>query len=93
MLTKKMSNTTMIFLATALTLGTACAALAAPDTDPKGGFRELGPGGVVGQGVNPVFHRSMHKAGGNASACKKYFGTYEPATGTYLGADNKRHPC
>jgi hypothetical protein len=38
-----LTKTSMIALATALTLGTACAALAAPDTDQKGGYRELGP--------------------------------------------------
>ena len=88
-----LTKTTMITLSAALILGTACAALAAPETDQKGGFRELGPGGVVKQGVNPVYHRSMHKAGGNAAACKKYFSTYEPATGTYVGADSQRHQC
>jgi hypothetical protein len=36
---------TKIALAAAITIGTACTALAAPDTDPNGGFRELGPGG------------------------------------------------
>jgi hypothetical protein len=68
-----------IALATALTLGTACAALAASDTDPKGGFRELGPGGTVKEGVNPVDHRSL-------VACHK-------GSKTYRGKDGKRHSC
>ena len=55
---------TKIALASAIAFGVAGAALAAPDTDPKGGYRELGPGGVVTDGVNPVFHPSMR--GGNA---------------------------
>jgi hypothetical protein len=57
---------TKIVLATALFLGTAGAVLAAPDTDPNGGFRELGAGGVVTDGVNPVFHPSMRSAARNA---------------------------
>jgi hypothetical protein len=88
-----MLTKTAIALATALTLGVASAALAAPDTDPVGGYRELGPGGVVKDGVNPVFHPSMHKAGGDAAACEQRFKTYDPTTGTFLGEDGKRHPC
>ena len=57
---------TKIALATTIALGTACAAVAAPDTDQKGGFRELGPGGVVTDGVNPVYHPSMRAAARNA---------------------------
>jgi hypothetical protein len=53
-----------IALATALTVGAASIAVAAPDTDPKGGFRELPMGGFVTDGVNPVYHPSMR--GGNA---------------------------
>jgi uncharacterized membrane protein len=68
-----------IALATALTLGTACTVLAAPDTDQKGGYRELGPGGVAQQGVNPVDHRSL-------VACHK-------GSKTYRGKDGKRHSC
>jgi hypothetical protein len=56
---------TKIALATALVLGAAGAALAAPDTDPNGGFRLLGPGGVVTDGVNPVYHPSMRSAARN----------------------------
>jgi BA14K-like protein len=89
----KMLTKTAIALATALTLGTACVALAAPDTDPAGGFREEGAGGIVKDGVNPAFHPSMHKAGGDAAACEQRFRTYDPATGTFLGEDGKRHPC
>jgi hypothetical protein len=54
---------TKIALVTALTLGTAFAALAANENDQTGGYRELGPGGVVTDGVNPVFHPSMRGAG------------------------------
>jgi BA14K-like protein len=87
-----MLTKTAISLVTALTLGTACAALAA-DTDPKGGFREEGPGGVVTDGVNPAYHESMHKPGGDAVACEKRFNTYDHVSGTFLGEDGKRHPC
>jgi hypothetical protein len=88
-----MLTKTAIALATALTLGTVCAALAAPDTDQKGGYREEGAGGIVTDGVNPVYHPSMHKAGGDAAACEQRFRSYDPASGTYLGDDGKRHPC
>ena len=51
---------TKIALAMALTIGTAYAALAANETDGEtGGYRLLGPGGVVRDGVNPVYHRSL----------------------------------
>lgn len=54
---------TKIALAAALTLGTAFAALAANENDgDTGGYRRLGPGGVVTDGVNPVFHPSMRGA-------------------------------
>jgi hypothetical protein len=84
----------MLALASALSLGMAAAALAA-DTDQKGGYREEGAGGIVTQGVNPVYHESMHKPGGDAAACEQRFRTYDPATGTgtFEGADGKRHPC
>jgi hypothetical protein len=62
---------TKIALATALALGTACAAVASPDTDQTGqtgGYRLLGPGGVVTDGVNPVFHPSMRADARNANA-------------------------
>jgi BA14K-like protein len=90
---------TKIALAAALTIGAACAALAAPDTDPTGGFREEGPGGFVTDGVNPVYHPSMRGAAGRAynyapdSASCARFKSYDPASGTYLGADGARHTC
>ena len=60
---------TKIALATALVLGTAGAVLASPDSDSNGGFRLLGPGGVVTDGVNPVYHRSLR---GHASDAYAY---------------------
>jgi hypothetical protein len=91
---------TKIALAAALTIGAACAALAAPDTDPTGGFREEGPGGFVTDGVNPVYHPSMRGAAGRAynyapdsASCAQRFKSYDPASGTYLGADGARHTC
>jgi hypothetical protein len=88
-----MLTRTRIALAAAIILGTASVAWAANENEDKGGYRELGPGGTVGQGVNPVFHPSMHKPGGDAATCEKFFNTYDPATGTYMGEDGKRHPC
>ena len=58
-----------IALATALTMATAGAALASNENDggnETGGYRELGPGGVVTNGVNPAFHRSL-RAGANSA--------------------------
>ena len=57
---------TKIGLATALVLGTAGAVLASPDSDATvGGYRQLGPGGVVTDGVNPVLHASLRNAARN----------------------------
>lgn len=64
---------TKIALAAALTLGTAFAALAANENDgDTGGYRRLGPGGVVTDGVNPVFHPSMRGAAAGNSAGNSY---------------------
>jgi hypothetical protein len=57
---------TKIALAAALAIGTAGAALASQDSDSYGGFRELGPGGVVTDGVNPVFHPSLRAGASGA---------------------------
>jgi hypothetical protein len=58
---------TKIVLAAALAVGTAGAALAGDQLDgDTGGYRLLGPGGVVTDGVNPVFHRSLRAQAGNA---------------------------
>jgi hypothetical protein len=58
-------------LATALTVGTACAALASNENDggnETGGYRILGSGGVVADGVNPAYHRSLRVHPSNAYA-------------------------
>ena len=57
---------TKIALAAALTLGTAFAALASNENDVTGGYRELGPGGVVTDGVNPVYHHSLRSTAGSS---------------------------
>ena len=43
----------------ALALGTAPLALAADHEDQGGGFRELGSGAIITEGVNPADHRSL----------------------------------
>ena len=78
-----MLTKTAIAFATAFTIGTACVALAAPDTDPNGGFRQEGPGGIVTDGVNPTFHPTMHREGGDAASG---YQTYDQAP---LWADGK----
>jgi hypothetical protein len=47
---------------TALVLGTAPLALAADHEEQSGGFRELGSGAIITEGVNPAYHRSLQKA-------------------------------
>jgi hypothetical protein len=46
----------------ALALGTAPLALAADHEDQSGGFRELGTGAIITEGVNPAEHRSLRDA-------------------------------
>jgi hypothetical protein len=60
---------TKIVLAAALAIGTAGSALASNENDggnETGGYRQLGPGGVVTDGVNPVFHRSLRAGASSA---------------------------
>jgi hypothetical protein len=79
---------TMIALATALTLGIASVALAAPDTDPKGGARTFGaPGSGATQGVNAAYHANA------AATCAKKYKSYDASDMTFLGKDGRRHPC
>jgi hypothetical protein len=69
MLTK--TKIVRMVLAMALTVGAAGAALASNENDggnETGGYRELGPGGVVTDGVNPAYHRSLRAHAGNAYA-------------------------
>jgi LTXXQ motif family protein len=47
---------------TALVLGIAPLALAADHENQSGGYRELGSGATITEGVNPVEHRSLQKA-------------------------------
>lgn len=46
---------------TALVLGSAPLALAAEHEDQSGGYRQLGSGAIVTEGVNPAYHRSLQK--------------------------------
>ena len=57
---------TKIALAAALAACTVGSALAANENEIVGGYRQLGPGGVVTDGVNPAYHQSLH-AGANNS--------------------------
>jgi hypothetical protein len=80
---------TKIALVTALTLGAASVVMAAPDTDPNGGYRELGPGGVVTDGVNPAYHPSMRRATPRGYAGE----AYGFAPGAAACVATKKHPC
>lgn len=83
-----LTKTTMIALATALTLGIASVALAANENDTPGGSRTFGgPGGGATQGVNAADHPKA------ASACAKKYKSYNPSDMTFLGKDGQRHPC
>ena len=53
---------TKIAVSAAILLGAAPLAVAAERDDQGGGFRELGSGAVVTEGVNPAYHRSLQKA-------------------------------
>jgi hypothetical protein len=58
-----------IALATALAIATAGTAMASNENDggnETGGYRLLGPGGVVTDGVNPAYHRSLRVHTSNA---------------------------
>jgi hypothetical protein len=66
-----MMTKTKLALAAILVLGAGSLAQAASDNDggnDTGGYRLLGPGGVVTDGVNPVYHRSLRGNAGNAYA-------------------------
>jgi BA14K-like protein len=84
----EMLTKTAIAFATALTLGIASVALAAPDTDQKGGARTFGgPGGGATQGVNSAYHANA------AVVCSKKYKSYDSSDMTFLGKDGQRHPC
>jgi hypothetical protein len=100
-------KSTIAFAAVAiLGLGAASAVQAGDiDRNDVGGSR-VGPLGqsMGGSAVNPVYHRSLRRAGGayayvvpnadNAAAsCEQRFRSFDPASGTYLGFDGLRHPC
>jgi hypothetical protein len=57
---------TKIALAAALAIGTVGAALASNENEDIGGYRQLGPGGTVTDGVNPVYHRSLRAGADNS---------------------------
>jgi hypothetical protein len=54
-----MLTKSIVTLAASIVLATASVAMAAENDDTPGGFRELGSGGTVTQGVNPVDHPSL----------------------------------
>jgi hypothetical protein len=60
---------TKIALAMAIALATVGTAMASNENDgDTGGYRLLGPGGVVTDGVNPVYHRSLRAHASNVRA-------------------------
>jgi hypothetical protein len=71
---------TKIALATALTIGAASVALASNENDTPGGYRELGPGGFVTDGVNPAYHASLRAKGANSYGYAPGVVTTKPKT-------------
>ena len=65
-----MLTKTKIALAAIIMLGAGSLAQASDNDggNETGGYRELGPGGVVTDGVNPAFHRSLRGNAGGAYA-------------------------
>jgi hypothetical protein len=63
-----MLTKTKIALAAIIMLGAGSLAQASDNDggNETGGYRELGPGGVVTDGVNPAFHRSLRGNAGKA---------------------------
>jgi hypothetical protein len=95
-----MLRKTKIVLAAACILAPACVALAANENDDSGGYRELGPGGFVTDGVNPAYHPSLRAPADNAygygpgsATCAQRFKSYDPTTQTYIGKNGVRHSC
>ncbi len=52
----------IVVVTAGLVLGAAAPALAADHEDQEGGFRELGTGATITEGVNPADHRSLRDA-------------------------------
>jgi hypothetical protein len=78
----------IVAIAAALALSVGSAAFAGEEnTATPGGFRELGPGGAVTQGINPAYHSAA------ATKCARQYKSYDPSTMTFVGKDGQRHPC
>lgn len=99
---------TALVLATALLLSSSAAFAdndSAQNPGNSGGFR-VGPlGNSMTSGVNPAYHRSLRgstaynaynyapETMGPAGPCAMRFKSFDPASGTYMGFDGRRHPC
>jgi hypothetical protein len=78
-----MLTKTKIALAAAAIVFSAGSVALASDNDggnDTGGYRELGPGGVVTDGVNPAYHRSLRDAAGNAFAYVPHYAAHKHTT-------------
>lgn len=64
-------------LATGLILGGALAA-----SNPGYGYYDDG-----------YYAQAPYAGGGNEEYCMQRYRSYDPASGTYLGFDGRRHPC
>jgi hypothetical protein len=46
-----------------------------------------------GYGYNPGYSVGYTSGGQDAAYCAQRYRSYDPASGTYLGHDGRRHPC
>ncbi|WP_243369101.1 BA14K family protein [Microvirga solisilvae] len=53
----------------------------------------LATGAIIGGAIANSQAQAAPVYGGNASYCAQRYRSYDPASGTYLGYDGRRHPC
>jgi hypothetical protein len=67
-------------------------AATSPDWAPN--YYDYVPGASYGYGPLPFVQQGGNVAQGGAIAfCQQRFRSYDPSTGTYLGANGRRHAC
>jgi len=69
-------------------LGAPCASASQHDRNSDQDGATVTRGGSTA-GANPAYYLGSPVN----TACTDRFKTYDPATGTYLGRDGRRHPC
>jgi len=54
-------------------------------------YQYYGP--TYGAGYSPNVYQAYSYSGGSQASCQQRFRTFDPASGTYMGRDGRRHPC